>query len=204
MANVPLWEILWVLAVLVTGAVMFGAWTGPHRSVSNLSRWATRLRIRPVPVWLSGQAADRWAFRGGLLLLLLLLAAAWLVPLQPSPEVPVAVPDSSKGPVAPQAPGAAVNSPPARHMDAELKNAIRVHVPKSKRVRMVVLQDDAEADQFSWEIDAFLRTEGYNVISPRLMFTMRAGEQPPNGTAIYPDEKDANIIVVRIGLNDRK
>ncbi len=67
-----------------------------------------------------------------------------------------------------------------------------------------MLQDDAEADQFSWEVDAFLRTEGYNVVSPRLMFAMRAGEQPPNGTAIYPDEKDANIIVVRIGLNDRK
>jgi hypothetical protein len=204
MANVPLWEILWVFAALVTGAVMFGAWTGPYRSVSNLSRWATRLRIRPVPAWLSDRTADQWAFRGGLVALVLLLAAAWLIPSQQSPEVPVAVPDSSKGPVAPQAPGAAVNSRAARHIDLDLQNAIRVHVPKTKRVRMVVLQDDAEADQFSWEIDAFLRTEGYNVVSPRLIFAMRAGEQTPSGTAIYPDEKDANIIVIRIGLNDRK
>ena len=64
-------------------------------------------------------------------------------------------------------------------------------------------KDDAEADQFSWEIDAFLRTEGYTVVSPRLMFAMRKGEPTPSGTAIYPDEKDKDIVVIRIGLNDR-
>ena len=65
MANSPLFQIVWVIAAIVAGAVMAGAWTGPHRSVSNLSRWATRLHIRRVPAWLSARAADRWAFQIG-------------------------------------------------------------------------------------------------------------------------------------------
>ena len=56
MANSPLFQILWVLAAIIVGVVMAGAWTGPHRSVSNLSRWATRLHIRRVPAWLSARA----------------------------------------------------------------------------------------------------------------------------------------------------
>ncbi|MEA3002369.1 MAG: hypothetical protein QOH81_1157 [Sphingomonadales bacterium] len=202
MSNFPLWEILWLLAALVTGALMFGAWSGPHRSVSNLSRWATRLRIRPIPAWLSARAADRWVFRGGIVSLVLLLAVAWLMPSPPPPGAPLALPDRSKGPAAPEAPGGA-NSRPDRHLDTELQNAILVHVPKTKRVRIAVLHGDAEADQFSWEIDAFLRTAGYNVVSPRLTFAMAAGGKTPTGTAIYPDEKDPNIVVIRIGLNDR-
>ena len=83
MPNSPLFQILWVIAAIIVGAVMAGAWTGPHRSVSNLSRWATRLHIRRVPVWLSARAADRWAFRGGIVALVLLLAVAWLIPSPP-------------------------------------------------------------------------------------------------------------------------
>src|SRR5437762_12284020 len=79
MANSPLFQILWVIAAIIVGAVMAGAWTGPHRSVSNLSRWATRLRIRRVPAWLSARTADRWAFRGGIVALVQLLAVAWLI-----------------------------------------------------------------------------------------------------------------------------
>ena len=94
------------------------------------------------------------------------------------------------------------NQRPDRHIDADLKNAILVHVPKTKQVRIVVLKDDPEADQFSWEIDAFLRAEGYTVV-PRLFFAMAAGGKTPSGTTIYPDEKDPNILVIRIGLNDR-
>jgi len=32
---------------------------------------------------------------------------------------------------------------------------------------------------------------------------MAAGAKPPRGTTMYPDEKDPNIVVIRIGLNDR-
>jgi hypothetical protein len=32
---------------------------------------------------------------------------------------------------------------------------------------------------------------------------MAAGGQMPSGTSMYPDDKDPNIIVIRIGLNDR-
>jgi hypothetical protein len=209
MANSVVWEILWVVAAVITGGVMFGAWTGPHRSVSNLSRWAVQMRLPYIPAWLRARAADRWAFRGGLVSLVLLLAAAWLVPPQRGPDLPVGIPsdvDSSKGPVAPATPGAsrpAIPQRPDRHLDADLKNAILVHVPKTKQVRIVVLRDDPEADQFSWEIDAFLRSQGYTVISPRLFFAMAPGGQMPSGTSMYPDEKDPNIVVIRIGLNDR-
>ena len=204
MANIPLWQILWVFAAAHRPArVMFGAWTGPHRSVSQFVALGDASAHPPLfRPGSSARAADRWAFRGGLVALVLLLAVAWLSPSQRSPDTPVGVPDASKAPVAPAVAGATVNQRPDRHIDADLKNAILVHVPKTKRVRMVVLKDDAEADQFSWEIDAFLRAEGYTVV-PRLLFAIAAGGQTPSGTTIYPDEKDANILVIRIGLNDR-
>lgn len=195
--------LLWFLGFMLISAVMFGAWSGPFRSVSNLSRWAMRLGFRPVPEWLSHPDADRWAFRGGLGAVALLLLLPWLVPSQPSTDAPGNLPESSPSAVAPASPTPAVATRPGRHLDAEMQNAIRVHVPKTKRVRMVVLKDDAEADQFSWEIDAFLRTEGYIVVAPRLMFAMQKGEQTPIGTAIYPDQKETDVVVVRIGLNDR-
>jgi hypothetical protein len=203
MANSPLWQILWVLTAVIAGALMFGAWTGPHRSVSNLSRWATRLHIRAVPEWLKARAADRWAFRGGLATILVLIGIAGLTLAQRGGDVPNA--DAGKSGVAPAQPGkndAAINQRPDRHIDADLKNAILVHVPKTKQVKLVVLKDDPEADQFSWEIDAFLRAEGYKVV-PRLFFTMATGGKTPIGTTIYPDEKDPNVLIIRIGVNDR-
>jgi hypothetical protein len=111
--------------------------------------------------------------------------------------------DTSKTTVAP-APPAESNSVvrPGRHIDSELKNAILVHVPKTKQVRLVVLNGDAEADQFAWEIDGFLKAEGYTV-APRLFFTMAAGGKTPTGTTVYPDPEDDKILVIRIGLNDR-
>lgn len=204
MANSPLWQILWVLVAVIAGALMFGAWTGPHRSVSNLSRWATRLQIRAVPEWLKARAADRWAFRGGLVTMLMLIGIAGLTLSQRVGDRPIDDAGRNKRDLAPAPPGKTVvpNQRPERHLDADLKNAILVHVPKTKRVKLVVLKDDPEADQFSWEIDAFLRAEGYAVV-PRLFFAMAAGGKTPSGTTLYPDEKDPNVLIIRIGLNDR-
>jgi hypothetical protein len=213
---VPVWMILWAVAAMIAGGLMFAAWTGPHQSVSNISRWAMRLRIRHIPFWLSARDADRWAFRGGLVAIVLLLGAAWFIPSHQTPDAPVSAPsdsgkvdsgkiDTDKGALAPPPVGgdrAVVNRRPDRHIDTDLKNAILVHVPKSKPIRIVVLKDDPEGDQFSWEIDAFLRAEGYRVM-PRLFFSMAAGGKVPSGTTIYPDENDSNIFVIRIGLNDR-
>jgi hypothetical protein len=195
MASSPVFQILWVIAAFLVGAVMVGAWTGPHRSVSNLSRWAVRLHIRRLPDWLIKRSADRLAFRAGMVAVVLLLAVAWLVPSAP-PDVPS---DAGKATVAP-GPPESVRA--GRHVDMDLKNAILVHVPKTKQVRIVVLKDDAEADQFAWEVDALLRAEGYTVV-PRLFFAMAPGGTTPVGTSVYPDEKDANVMVIRIGLNDR-
>ena len=205
MANSPLWQILWVLAAVIAGALMYGAWTGPHRSVSNLSRWAVRLHIRAVPEWLKARAADRWAFRGGLATILVLIGIAGLTLLQRGGDVPNADAGRNERDATPVRPGkndAATNQRPGRHIDLDLKNAILVHVPKTKQVRLVVLKDDPEADQFSWEIDGFLRAEGYTVV-PRLFFSMTAGGKTPVGTTLYPDEKNPNVVIIRIGLNDR-
>src|SRR6478735_2301370 len=151
MAHSLVWQLLWVMAALVAGALMFGAWTGPHRSVSNLSRWVTWFGLRSLPAWLNARAADRWAFRGGLATLVLLLAAAWLIPSERAPETPAAVPetDTGKTAVAPPPPpdNAAVPLRPARHIDGELKNAILLHVPKTRQVKLVILSGDAEANQ---------------------------------------------------------
>jgi hypothetical protein len=35
------------------------------------------------------------------------------------------------------------------------------------------------------------------------MFAMPQGEQTPVGTSIYPDQKDPDIVIIRVGLNDR-
>jgi hypothetical protein len=196
MANNAFWQILWIVAAVIAGGVMYGAWTGPHRSISNLSRWAMRLGLRRIPGWLSARAADRWAFRGGLGAIVLLLAAAWLIPSQRVADAPADAPVPSPGN------NTIINPRPERHIDAELKNAILAHVPKTKQVRLVVLSGDMEADQFAWEIDAFLRAEGYPV-TPRMLFAMAAGGTTPNGTTIYPDPSDPNVVVIRIGLNDR-
>jgi len=40
-------------------------------------------------------------------------------------------------------------------------------------------------------------------VVPRLFFSMAPGGTTPVGTSMYPDEKDANVIVIRVGLNDR-
>ena len=181
MANSPLWQILWVLAAVIAGALMFGAWTGPHRSVSNLSRWAMRLHIRARsgmaqsagrgPVGVSRRAGhDRGVARH----------CRGSLHRSACRDVPNAD-AGNKRDAAPAPPGksAVPNQRPDRHIDADLKNAILVHVPKTKQVRLVVLKDDPEADQFSWEIDAFLRAEGYTVV-PRLFFAMAAGGKTPS------------------------
>ncbi len=46
----------------------------------------------------------------------------------------------------------------------------------------------------------FLRSSGYTAILPRRQFVM--GGDPPSGTTIYPDEKEPNVINVRVGVND--
>ena len=184
---------------------MFGAWTGPHRSVSNLSRWATRLRIRRVPDWLNARAADRWAFRGGLVTLVLLLAVAWLVPSQ---QAPADVPNADAGnnrDVAPRRRRTTLPSRqrPARHIDAELKNAILVHVPEDQAG-----QDRGPERRCRKPINLPGRStrssEPKDIRSCRpLFFSMAAGGKTPSGTTIYPDERDPNVLVIRIGLNDR-
>src|SRR5690348_3404501 len=96
--------LLWVLGFILTSAIMFCAWSGPFRSVSNLSRWAMRFSIRPVPEWLSHRDADRWAFRGGLGCLALLLVAPWLVPSQSSTNTPAELSVTAPSAVTPASP----------------------------------------------------------------------------------------------------
>ena len=67
----------------------------------------------------------------------------------------------------------------------------------------MVLNGDPEADQFAWEIDAFLEAEGYTVIAARVFCDGRREARRRAERRMYPDEKDPNIIVIRIGLNDR-
>src|SRR4051812_14165292 len=93
--TLSIWAVLWAIAAIVAGAVMFFAWTGPFRIVSNLSRWAIRLHVRSVPPWLSARAADRWAFRGGLATFVLLLAVAWFVPWRQASDAPAVVPQEN-------------------------------------------------------------------------------------------------------------
>lgn len=201
MSAVFLW-IVWVIAALIAGGLMFGAWTGPHRAVSNLSRWAVRLRVRHLPGWLTRRSADRWAFRGGLLAMVLLLGVVWFIPSRQS-----AISNDNgdvRRDVAPVPPAdRAVVDRPDRQIDNDLKNAILLNVPKTKQVKIVVLRGDPEADRFAWQIDGFLREQNYKVSSPHVFFLMSGDAAVPSGTTLYPDQSDPNIFVIRIGMNDR-
>ena len=173
MAISPLWAILWVLAAAIAGA----------RDVRRLDRAAPvgiefvalggASAIRRGSGMAHARAADRWAFRGGLVA----MCCCWrglAHSIAGDARTARHAGKRARLPTAPDASPPAIPQRPARHIDAELKNAILVHVPKTKQVRLVVLKDDAEADQFAWEIDAFLRAEGYKVV-PRLFFAMAAG-----------------------------
>ena len=202
MLAISLW-IVWAVAVLIAGALMLGAWTGPHRAVSNLSRWAVRLRVRHLPGWLTRRAADRWAFRGALAAMVLLLVAVWFIPSTGPASVPTDAGNIRKDvePV-PPADRAVINRPD-RQIDNDLKNAILLNVPKTKQVKLVVLRGDPEADRFAWQIDGFLREQNYKVSSPHVFFLMSGDAAVPSGTTLYPDQSDPNIFVIRIGMNDR-
>ena len=133
MANSLLWQILWVIAAVIAGALMFGAWTGPHRSVSEFvavgdasahppcSGLAQSAGRRPVGV------SRRPGCDG---------AVAWRWPgsFRRSDRPRRRPPFRQQRAIAP-APSrrtAGRHSAPDRHIDAELKNAILVHVPKDQ------------------------------------------------------------------------
>lgn len=198
--------LLWVVVAALAGALTFAAWYGPNQDISNLSRWAWLLGWRRVPRWFQQRAIDRWTMLGGPAVGVLLLMAAGVWVWTPAPTVPVtpapAVPDTASLSPEPPPPGTPQPSTrPPRQLDAEMENAILLHVPKDKQIRLLVLAGDLERSQFADQIDAFLRASGYTAILPRRQFVM--GGEPPVGTTVYADEKEPNVINIRVGVNDR-
>jgi hypothetical protein len=57
--------------------IMFAASTGPEEAISNLSKWAASVGLRP-PRWLEAKKTDYWAKRIGGLILLLSLGGAFV------------------------------------------------------------------------------------------------------------------------------
>jgi hypothetical protein len=196
-AAIVFW-LLWLAVAAATGALMYAAATGPNEMVSNLSRWARRLGWRRAPAWLLGRGVDRTTVRGGAAIYALLLIAggAWLL----WPSQPASV--SRNPPSSPALAPVALPARPGRHLDADLRNALLVHVPKDRQIRIMVLKDDAEADHFADEIETFLRNENYHVTTPRLSYAADAAAAP-KGTQIYVDDADPNLVVIKIGMNDR-
>ncbi len=73
-------------------------------------------------------------------------------PTAPAPTVP----DIASVPPEPPPPGTPQPSTrPARVLDAEMENAILVHVPKNKQIRLLVLAGDLERSQFADQIECF-------------------------------------------------
>ena len=207
MANSPLWQILWVIAAVIAGAVMFGAWTGPHRSVSNLSRWATRLHIRLLPAWLRARAADRWAFRGGLVTLVLLLAAAWLIPSQLPSLHRLAFQQRRRRQRRRRAGPAGANAPYPSASRPAYRCRFEKCDPGARSQNQAGQARGSERRSGSRSIflgDRRIPPSSKATRSCRRCFLrwLREGKRQV-GTSIYPDEKDPNIIVIRIGLNDR-
>jgi hypothetical protein len=95
-----------------------------------------------------------------------------------------------------------VNQTPDRELDDAFRNAVLSRVPKTKQIRIMVLNGDLERDRWADKIDAFLRAEGYAVLSPHVSFLTGSGETTPIGTQIFPDNDDKNIEVIKIGANN--
>jgi hypothetical protein len=195
----------WAIAGVLVGALMFCAWYGPSQDVSNLSRWAWLAGWRNSPAWLRERSADRWTLRGGVTVAVLLVAIGGLRLFwraEPAADLP-SMPEIVRPPIAPPPPPSkppAASPQPDRQLDSELENAIRVHAPKSKSVKLVVLAGDAEAARFADQIEAFVKAEGYG-IAPRTSFL---GGEPFAGARLFPDANDPNVFVIQVGPNDRK
>jgi len=195
----------WAIAGVLTGALTFCAWYGPNQDISNLSRWAWLAGWRNSPQWLRAREADRWMLRGGFAVAVLLLALGGLRlfwKAEPAAELPP-MPEIVRPPIAPPQPPSAppaASPQPDRQLDAELENAIRVHAPRAKSIKLVVLAGNAEATRFADQIEGFLKSEGYRV-APRASFL---GGEPFTGTRLFPDANDPKVFVIQVGPNDRK
>jgi hypothetical protein len=93
-----------------------------------------------------------------------------------------------------------VTKAPDRVLDDTMKNALISNLPKNKMVQILVLAGDPERDKFADQIDAFLKSNGYGVMSPHGYFI--AVGNTPRGTEIYPDNEKPNVMVIKIGVND--
>jgi hypothetical protein len=96
-----------------------------------------------------------------------------------------------------------VNQRPDREMDAEFRRALLLGVPKSNQIKLMVLNGDPERDRWADQIERVAKAEGYTVLSPHFSFVMGSGGKTPEGTIISPDEKDPNVTVIMIGVNNR-
>jgi len=94
-----------------------------------------------------------------------------------------------------------VNRRPDRVLDDLMKNALLTYIPKTNKIKIMVLTGDPERDKFASQIDTFLRSENYTILSPHIAF-LSAGTTPL-GTSIFPDDKDNSITIIQIGVNDR-
>jgi hypothetical protein len=97
-----------------------------------------------------------------------------------------------------------INRQPPRHIDDELRGFIRANVPKSKAIKIMVLNGDSERDDFAGEIANFLTGDGYDVKSPLLSFLVGSGGKTPSGVEIGPEANpDNGTWIVKVGVNTR-
>jgi hypothetical protein len=96
-----------------------------------------------------------------------------------------------------------INRQPARHFDDALRGYIRANVPKSKAIKIMVLNGDPERDDFADEIIEFLKGEGYDLKLPAVSFLVGAGKTP-NGVEVGPEvTPDNGTWVIKVGVNTR-
>jgi hypothetical protein len=99
--------------------------------------------------------------------------------------------------------GTVLHQRPDRIIDDEMKAALLSYIPKGKLVKIVVLFGDSECDRFAGQINDFLASQGYHILSPRQSFMVDKGKSVPVGTDISPDHEDPGMMVITVGANDR-
>jgi hypothetical protein len=96
-----------------------------------------------------------------------------------------------------------INRQPPRQIDDQLRQFIRANVPKAKTIKVMVLNGDPERDNFAEEIGAFLTADGYKLMTPFISFLVGGGGKTPSGVEIGPDANDADVWVIKVGVNTR-
>ena len=94
--------------------------------------------------------------------------------------------------------------PMQRHLSVADKAAMLARIPKTRKISIMVVLNDAEANNLASEIDAFLRNSGYQVDGPHgAMMWSHSGTSPKGVNIDLNKDKPNDPVQITVGINSR-